>query len=386
MAAATVIRRVLAHRLPPQQAGRAPALPHNTAAAVLPAEGAGWAEHRHRYALELVGDSVSGWYGPLSEAVLTLIRDQHAAGLVEHDAAHHRRLPYRPTSGRHRSGAHARLAYSAVELACWDLAGRAAGCSVTELLGGVVQESVPAYASALGLDPIHPAAAETAAWLHAEGFWGQKWPLPKSLLAQGPSVVADCLAALREAAPDARLMVDGLGGARVDQAVALFPVLESVGVTWAEELLPPESPGWSRLSGARGRVPLAAGEHAYDAREQTRLLASGDLDVWQVDVGWCGGLSRALHTVEVAAEHELPTFPHGDGLSAALALAGTCCRDKVPAVEYHVTLEPVRQSIARTPLAAVSGHLAVRRAPGLSDGLHLDTGEPALVLTEEGIT
>ncbi|MEV7004723.1 hypothetical protein AB0N62_45255 [Streptomyces sp. NPDC093982] len=38
-------------------------------------------------------------------------------------------------------------------------------------------------------------------------------------------------------------------------------------------------------------------------------------------------------------------FPHGDRLPAALALAGTCCRDEIPAVEWHLTLEPLRQQI-----------------------------------------
>jgi L-rhamnonate dehydratase len=196
--------------------------------------------------------------------------------------------------------------------------------------------------------------------------------------------VAECLEGLRAAAPDARLMVDGLGGARVDQALALLPVLEDVEVTWAEELLPPGSPGWARLSDARGRVPLAAGEHAYDEAEQVRLQNSGQIDVWQVDVGWCGGMSRALHTVEVAAEQGIPTFPHGDSLTSALTLAAVCCRDKIPAIEYHLTLEPIRQSTARTPTVATSGKLAVAQGPGLHSGFRLDSSESAILLADGG--
>lgn len=383
MAAPTVIRRVLARPLsrPGRPIGAMPAM---VAAAVMPRAGEGWPEYQQRYALELVGDCVSGWYGSISQTVVNLMRDHHGPGLLGHDAAQHRRLPYRPISGRHRSGAHARMAHSAVELACWDLTGKATGQPVTELLGSAVRESVPVYASAIGLDPEHPAAEEIAGWLNTEGYWGQKWPLSKRLLAKGPRAVARCLAGLRAAAPNARLMVDGLGGGRVDQALALLPVFQEVEVTWAEELLPSGSPGWARLADARGCVPLAAGEHAYDEAEQVRLQNSGQIDVWQVDVGWCGGLSRALHTVEVAAEQGMPTFPHGDSLTSALTLAAVCCNDKIPAVEYHLTLEPIRQSTARTPTLAASGRLAVAQEPGLNNGFHLDSSKPAIVLAEGG--
>jgi L-alanine-DL-glutamate epimerase-like enolase superfamily enzyme len=160
--------------------------------------------------------------------------------------------------------------------------------------------------------------------------------------------------------------------------------LEAVEVAWAEELLPPGSPGWTRLAGARGRLPLAAGEHAYDEAEQVRLLDSGLIDVWQVDVGWCGGLSRALHTVEVAADHAMATFPHGENLAAALTLATACCRDKIPAIEYHLTLEPLRQSTARTPVLPAQGQVTAPQTPGLHDGFHLDTTEPAFLLADGG--
>jgi L-alanine-DL-glutamate epimerase-like enolase superfamily enzyme len=380
MTAATVIRSVLAHRLPRQSPAPALELPEVVATAVSPPAGMTWPEHQTRFALELVGDGVSGWYGPMSEVILALVRDQYAPGLVGHDAAQHRRLAHRPVAGRHRTGAHARVAASVVELACWDLAGRAAGRSVTDLLGGVVRSSVPAYASALAIDVRHPAAAEAARWLVTQGFWGQKWALRKDLICEGPAAVAACLGALREAVPQAKLMIDGLGVGRVEQVLPLLPALESVGVTWAEDLLPHGSSGWARLSSSRGRVPLAAGETAYDAIEQTERLNPMHIDVWQVDVGWCGGLSRALHTVEVASDHGLPSFLHGDSLTAAAALAGTCCRDQVPAVEYHVTLEPVRASIMTRPPALTDGCLDVRLAPGLSDGYLVDPGQPVLVL------
>lgn len=367
-AAASVIRAVRAWQLPPQPAGLPPCLPEPVAAAAgEPPAGPAWAEHRRRFAIELVGDGVSGWQAPVGGTVAQIITDDLAAGLIGHDAATPRRLAYRKKAGRHRSGAHARQAASAVELACWDLASRAAGVSVTGLLGGTIRPTVPAYASALGLDPAHPAAREAAAWITNAGFWGQKWPLPKNLILAGPKAVAKTLGPLREAAGEGRFMVDGLGRCRLDEAMRLLPVLADLEVAFAEELLPPGSWGWHRLRAAGAGVPLAAGEHAVDEAEQIRLLTGEGVDVWQVDPGWSGGLARSLHTTELAADLGMATFPHGDRLPAALALAGTCCRDKVPAVEWHLTLEPLRQQIFFAPLRAEGGLLPVRTTPGLAE-------------------
>lgn len=366
-AAGSVIRAVRAWQLPPQPAGFPSGLPEPVAAAAAePPAGPTWAEHRTRFALELAGDGVSGWHAPVSEPVVQIITDDLAAGLIGHDTAAPRCLVHHRRTGRHRSGAHARRAASAVELACWDLASRAAGRSVPDLLGGTVRPAVPAYASALGLDPAHPAAPDAAAWIADTGFWGQKWPLPRALILAGPRAVAKVFAPLREAAGEGRFMVDALGRCRLDEAMRLLPVLGDLEVAFAEELLPAGSWGWHRLRAAGGRVPLAAGEHAVDEAEQIRLLAGTSVDVWQVDPGWSGGLARSLHTTELAADLGIATFPHGDLLPAALALAGTCCRDSIPAVEWHLTVEPLRQQIFTVPLRATAGTLPVRTAPGLA--------------------
>ncbi|MFI6350252.1 enolase C-terminal domain-like protein [Streptomyces sp. NPDC050560] len=367
-AASTVIRSVRAWQLPAQSDGLPHGLPEAVVAAVgRPPAGPSWAEHRVRFAIELVGDGVSGWQAPLGETAMQIIVDDLAPGLIGHDVTAPRRLAYRKKAGRHRHGAHARQAASAVELACWDLASRVSGVGVSTLLGGAVRTTVPAYASALGLDPVHPAAPEAAAWATHQGFWGQKWPLPKSLVLAGPKAVADALGPIREAAGESRFLVDALGGCRLDEAMLLLPVLADLDVAFAEELLPPGSPAWHRLRATGTKVPLAAGEHAVDEAEQIRLLTGGHLDVWQTDPGWSGGLARSLHTTELAADLGMATFPHGDRLPAALALAGTCCRDKVPAVEWHLTLEPLRQQVFSAPMRAEEGWLPVRTAPGLAE-------------------
>ncbi|MDT0318555.1 enolase C-terminal domain-like protein [Streptomyces millisiae] len=372
---ASMVRAVRAWRLPAQREGLPGGLPQEIAAAAVAPAGPAWAEHRERFALELVGEGASGWHAPLSGPVWQVIADDLAAGLIGHDAGAPRRLVHRPATGRHRSGAHARAAASAVELACWDLASTASGRAVVDLLGGRVRSRVPAYASALGLDPGHPAAPAAASWIAEAGFWGQKWPLTKELIDAGPKAVARLLGALREASGESRFMVDGLGRARLDEAMRLLPVLAELQVAFAEELVAPGSWGWHRLRAAHWPVPMAAGEHAVDEAEQVRLLAREAVDVWQTDPGWSGGLARSLHTTDLARSLGIPTLPHGAHLPAALALAAVCCRDMVPAVEYHLTVEPLRQQIYTTPLAVTAGHLPVRTTLGLAGPLaRVDAG------------
>ncbi|MBC9718453.1 mandelate racemase [Streptomyces sp. TRM66268-LWL] len=363
--------------LAPQPAGLPPGLPDPVAAAAVAPAGPAWAEHRTRFALEVVGNGGSGWHAPMGEAVARIVFDDLAPGLLGHDAAEPRRLAHRPVTGRHRTGAHARQAASAVELACWDLASRTAARPVTALLGGTVRRSVPAYASALGIDPLHTAAAEAAAWNREAGFWGQKWPLTEELIRSGPRQVGAVLGRLREAAGDGRFMVDALGRCRLDEALRLLPVLAELDVDFAEDLLPPGGAGWSRLRTAASGVPLAAGETVVDAAEQIALLTAGAVDIWQCDPGWSGGLARALHLTNLAADLGIATFPHGAHLSAALALAGSCCRDTIPAIEWHLTIEPLRQQISTEPLTPDSGVLAVRSTPGMAGAPVLTASAPA---------
>ncbi len=131
--------------------------------------------------------------------------------------------------------------------------------------------------------------------------------------------------------------------------------LASVGVGWIEE---PVAGGVAALAPLAGPgVRLAWGEHAYDLADQRAALASGLVDIWQPDVGWCGGLSAATAATDLASALRIPVYPHGGSLIAGCALAARCGTEAVPAVEYHLTQEPSRQRFAYQPLAPRSGTL-----------------------------
>ncbi len=137
-----------------------------------------WSENRERWAVQIAAGDQTGMWGPCSTATTVIIRDQFAALLIGKPVEAWRWFESLTGQGRLRAGAHYRHARSAVELALWDLRSRFCGRAVTDLLGGALRGTVPAYASALGVDIDHPLAVDIARWLAEAGFWGQKWALP----------------------------------------------------------------------------------------------------------------------------------------------------------------------------------------------------------------
>lgn len=374
------VRGMWAVALPAQPVRASPILPDWATPALRSLQGAPWPENQHHFALHVGdGDGAVGAFGPCSPAVIDLVRDQIAPVLVGQRVAAWRALEHLSAVGRHRSGAHFRLACSAAELALWDLRSRSCGQSITTLLGGPARDNVPAYASALAFDIDHPIAPDVARWLVEAGFWGQKWRLPGHDRGQEPARDVERLARLREAAGDeARIMVDAAHRWDASYARRVLPGLAKAGVTWVEE--PCADLDTVVGPAAAAGVALAGGEHAYDPTEQLKLLNSTRYQVWQPDVAWHGGLAPALRTIELARLRGIPCFPHGTHLPATLHTAALTDAAMVPAVEYHLTLQPVREAVLRQPPPLRDGGFTLPGEPGLGASHHIDRSAEVLAL------
>lgn len=322
-----------------------------------------WPDNRTRLAVRIATDDGVGWFAPVGEAVAALITEQLGPALQGRNALAWRYVGELRLAGRHQRGAHARMALSAVELALWDVRSRLLGRPVTDVLGGARRDRVPVYATALGFDIDHPLASDIARWIVEEGFWAQKWRLPGC--ARGEPAPADVarLAMLRDAIGEGkRLCVDVAGAWDRGYARRMMPALADYQVEWVEEPAP-VPPRWFADAG----VAVAGGEHDVDIDDQLRSVCSGDLQVWQPDPAWNGGLVPSLFMIELAASHGLSCCPHGTSLSAVALLGGLHTATAVPAVEYHMTLEPLRQSGIHSPIVPAGGSLSVRQTPGLAD-------------------
>lgn len=322
-----------------------------------------WPDNRTRLAVQITTEDGAGFFAPVGAAVATVVTEQIGPLLVGRDAVTWRWLDGLRLAARHQRGAHARMALSAVELALWDLRSRLLQRSVADLLGGALREYVPAYATALGVDIDHPLAGDIARWIDGEGFWAQKWRLPGCARGEPPQTDIARLARLRNAIGEqARLCVEVGGGWDRSHARHLMPALAEHQVAWVEEPAP-VPPRWFAEAG----IAVAGGEHDTDPEGQQRSVHSGDLQVWQPEPAWHGGLVPSLRSVDLAAAQGLVTCPHGTALPVASVLAGLHTAGQVPAVEYHLTLEPLRQGGIHAPLTPDGGWLPVRSTPGLAD-------------------
>ena len=219
--------------------------------------------------------------------------------------------------------------YWPLEAALWDLAGKAAGKTVAELLGGQLTR-LPAYAST-GEQRSPPERADSALRLREEGFKALKLRIDRTKLEEGLAAVE----AVRAAVGDSmEILVDlnqgwrmpGDVGPALDTATvsATAARLRDLGVFWLEEPLPREDiKGYAALR-RDGAVGIAGGEMARTTSELEAFEAADALDVYQPDAVLSVGLLRERELAErvTARGHFFTphTWTNGIGLLANLQL------------------------------------------------------------------
>ena len=206
------------------------------------------------------------------------------------------------------------LAYgmSAVDIALWDIAGKAANAPVNRLLGGGATD-MACYASLVRYsDPSLVRAAVRQA-IEA-GF---------RTLKLHEIELSAIRAAREEAGPDIELTVDVNCPWTLTEARAAAEGLKVVGLKWLEEpLWPPENfDGLAELRRTSG-IPIAAGENISTLMDFERLLAAKAVDFVQPSPAKMGGISELRKVFPLAAVHNIPVMPHsfydGPGLLAAI--------------------------------------------------------------------
>ena len=279
-------------------------------------------------------------------------------------------------------------ALGALDIALWDICGKAAGKPAWELLGSAARESFRPYASLLpsvaSWEDLHRSLIDQVAWAKRLGFQAAKL----ELLISGPyahqglderdELMVETIRAVREAAgPEFTIMVDV--GYAWDDADRALGVIE----TWAEyDVFFVETPLWIddlegyRCLSERSPIPIAAGEWQATRFEFLDLMDRGGIHVVQPDVGRVGGLTEARRVCELAAERGLLVVPHGwkTGITIAATAQLAAITPHMPFFEFvpqQVAESPLRRELTRDELQlAPDGTLALPRRPGL--GVELD--------------
>jgi L-rhamnonate dehydratase len=206
-----------------------------------------------------------------------------------------------------------------LDLALWDLIGKAKNEPVYRLLGGPTRERLRAYAGMLGFATEPAAAARRSVEWVERGFTALKWYLPCNALdgAEGTRRNVALIRAVRRAVgDDVEIMVDCLlSNPRVNSvlyAVDLARRLEEYRPTWLEEPLPFDDLDAHVALARATRIPLAFGEHHYSRWQIRQLIESGAASVLQPDPNAAGGITEMRKIIALASTHGVPVVPHAN--------------------------------------------------------------------------
>jgi L-alanine-DL-glutamate epimerase-like enolase superfamily enzyme len=305
------------------------------------------------------GDETGVGYTYADASVAALIEGKLADAIVGRDAlataacwqAMHAALR---NAGQAGAGA---MALSAVDLALHDLRGRLLGVPVHHLLGSA-RDAVPIYASggfcSWSLERLRAWCAEVASTGRV-----------KIKIGREPEADAERVRVAREGAGDAELMADANGAyATVAEAARWVQLLAHAGVRWLEE--PLSSDDLAGLRALRERAPagvaIAAGEYAWSPFDARRMLEAQAVDVLQLDVTRCGGITGALAIDALAWAHGVPTSLHC--APAASVPAGAAMRTLAHLEHFHDHVRIEDELFAGAP-APDGGALRPSERPGL---------------------
>jgi len=277
---------------------------------------------------------------------------------------------------------------SGVEMACWDIVGKAVGKPVYELLGGRVHERLRSYtylyvedgdATDVYTDP--ELAATRAAAYADRGFTALKFDPAGPYSAfdpRQPSLEAldrseSYAAAVREAVgPRCDLLFGTHGQFTPAGAIRLARRLERFDPLWLEEPVPPESPEQMALVARATSIPVATGERLATKHEFARLLAVGAAAILQPNLGRVGGLLEAKKIAGMAEASYAQIAPHlysGPVIGAANIQLATCSPNFL-VLEGIQDWSGFHAEILRRPILWESGYVVPPTEPGL--GVELD--------------
>jgi len=228
---------------------------------------------------------------------------------------------------QYQGGATVMTAISGVELALWDLVGKACGQPVYKLMGGQCRERLGAYANGW-YGGAHTPEEYAARAVEAVGRgyqalkfdpFGTAWKhMNRAQMAQAEALVE---AVRRAVGEEVELMIEVHGRLGVEDAVEMGRRLEKYRPCWYEEPVTPWSVELLRQVSAALPFPVAAGERLYTLEEFHQLTATRAAHIVQLDPAHCGGLLLSKKIAAMAQAQDLRIAPHCSIGPVALAAA-----------------------------------------------------------------
>ena len=261
-------------------------------------------------------------------------------------------------------------ALGALDIAFWDLRGKAAGKPVYQLLGGS-KKAVPAYASGLFWhDDVSLLEKETVRHRN-RGFRQVKMRLGHSDEYDRAAVAA----VRRGLGSGGEMMVDGSHRYTLAIAERMGRFLADQRVFWFEEPFPPEDIDSYVSLRPQLNVPLAAGENEFGLQGFRELLRAGAVDIAQPDASRAGGISESMRITRLAADAGVRIAPHtwSDAVAVMANAHVVAASPNGIAVEVDQTGNPFIEELLAVPLEIKDGMLLLPDRPGLGVELNPDT-------------
>lgn len=273
---------------------------------------------------------------------------------------------YRGTIYFGRRGA-ALQAISAIDIALWDICGKAYGQPIHILLGGKWRDKIRAYGSTL-FRPTPAAMREAARVYLDQGFTAVKfgWGVfgqDRRLDVQLVEAAREVLGAKNDLMVDTGWFVERTA----KEAIQVVKSIEQFEPYFVEELLHPEDYDGYRQVAEATTTRIACGEQESTDWGFQLLIERGGVDVLQPDLSRCGGFTVARKIVHMAERANRQVIPHSwsSDLLTAASLHLTAFQRRAEFVEFNTSQGPLSRQLVKEPLRLEDGYLAVPNGPGL---------------------
>jgi galactonate dehydratase len=286
-------------------------------------------------------------------------------------------------------------ALAGVEIALWDLAGKALGLPVYQLLGGKFRDKVRIYCDSDMEDPLGPESDRKLPWIKEQGFTAMKIDLDQATdpnrfdkvnwTANNAEVdrMVSWVRHVRESIPkEMELCCDMHGRYDAGSAKRVAKELEPFRLLWLEDVVPPENIDAMADIRHSTSTPIATGENLYMRWGYRELLQKNAADIVQPDIQKTGGLSEGRRVANLAQTYYVPVAPH-----CVVSPIGTMSTAHVCATipnflvcEWHwINFPDLWKSWVKEGEIIQKGHVTLTDKPGLGIEMNDDAARKAQV-------
>lgn len=273
-------------------------------------------------------------------------------------------------------------ALSAIDIALWDIKGKAVGLPVCKLLGGAYRDKARVYATGLyrpDVENPQEALVEEALGYKKDGFPAMKLKIGHVFPEEDLSIIK----AIREAIGyEIKLMVDANCAYNAAEAIRLAKQMEEYDIYWFEEPVPPEDIDGSIEVKNNTNIRIASGECECTRYGFSQLISRRAVDIIQPDVCIAGGFTEIEKILAMASAWNIQCVPHvwGTNVAIAAALHYYAAIPHIPTkfnppelfFEYDRSPNPLREGTTHEKFVIKDGYIDIPEKPGLGITVDMD--------------